>query len=174
MDIATKRNLISVAKWVGFWGVYALIDIFLVEAYTGFSLLELVVGTPEYYTLILTAFWAFLLGEFEARYYHYKPESDKYNEHFSLALSRGCFFLLVLGLTNVYTFIGSMLIFPFFHDGAYYTQRHNMNKNIYPKTWFDQSTTSRALMTKVFTPLVRVISLIVGVLIGVIFLNLIK
>ena len=38
-----------------------------------------------------------------------------------------------------------ILSFPFFHDGIYYTTRHLINKDDYPKHFFDVSTTSKAL-----------------------------
>ena len=56
-----------------------------------------------------------------------------------------------------------VLIFPFFHDGFYYTTREVLRKGTYPKYWFDQSTTTSAKSSFNFT--VRVLLLIIGMLI---------
>lgn len=57
-----------------------------------------------------------------------------------------------------------ILSFPFMHDGAYYVVRHDLNHRIYPKGWFDQSTTSVAWTDKWMTARLRIIFLLQGIL----------
>lgn len=94
-------------------------------------------------------------------------------------LQRGLF-LLVSGVAAYYItdniwwafyFIGmNALLFSFFHNGAMYTERHLMDKKarprlgkwIYPKQWWDQSTTSTAVLTKLMGPVSRTIQMVIG------------
>jgi hypothetical protein len=55
------------------------------------------------------------------------------------------------------------LVFPFFHDGAYYTTRDILNKGSYPKLWIDQSDLTDARLSFSF-PL-RAIFLVAALLI---------
>ena len=173
MEIGIKRNLITISKWVGFWGTYALVDIFVIENLFGTTLLNAIIETPSYFCLFLIIIWAMLLGEFEARYYHYKDQKDKHNEHFLFAVSRAIVFFFAFYITDWKFALCYMAVFPFFHDGAYYTQRNYMSHTLYTKKWFAQSDTSTALTTKIFTPVVRTIlaALAIGI---VITLNIIK
>lgn len=66
--------------------------------------------------------------------------------------------LLFLGYFGVVLIISS----PFFHDGFYYYVRHRLNPLIYPRGFFDQSTTSTAFLTKYLTPIVRIILLTIA------------
>ena len=54
-------------------------------------------------------------------------------------------------------------MFTFLHDGMYYAQRNNLNKETYPKRWFDYSTTSTAKLDKFLNPTNRIIMFIVGI-----------
>jgi len=56
-----------------------------------------------------------------------------------------------------------MLIFPFFHDGSYYTTRELIKKGTYKKTWFDQSKTTDALLS--FNTFWRIVFIIIALLI---------
>lgn len=55
-----------------------------------------------------------------------------------------------------------ILISPFIHNGMYYWTRNWIDKDIYQKGWFDQSTTSTAWSTKLLKPIVRTIGFIIG------------
>lgn len=59
---------------------------------------------------------------------------------------------------------GIILISPFLHNGSYYQMRHYIDKEVYPKGWFDQSTTSTAFMTKLEKPIFRLIGFSVGLI----------
>ncbi len=157
MDIGTKKNLIFVAKWIGFWGTIYLLDTFLIGRFFDTTLISAIIENPSYSCLVILAVWAMTLGEFEARFYHYKSEKDKNNEHPMFAFSRLLVFLLAFIITDWKFTLCYMAMFPFFHDGAYYTQRNYMNHTLYAKKWFAQSTTSTALTTRIFTPIVRTI-----------------
>jgi hypothetical protein len=170
MDIGTKRNLISISKWVGFWTIYAIIDIFVVENLTGSTLLEKVIDTPAYLCAFIWASLAIWLGEFEGRFFHYKNQNDKNNEHFLFVLIRACTLIPIYMLTEWKSALCIAAIFPFFHDGSYYTQRNKMDRFVYPKKWWAQSTTSTALTTRIFTPIVRTILAVVG-LVTLIIIN---
>jgi hypothetical protein len=51
----------------------------------------------------------------------------------------------LLYLTNTFIFgVVLILTFSFIHNGAYYSTRNNLDKNVYPKRFKDTSTTSTA------------------------------
>lgn len=51
---------------------------------------------------------------------------------------------------------------PFIHNGMYYHTRNKLNNKIYPKKWFDMSTTSTAKSTKYFTAINRIILFVIS------------
>ena len=132
--------------------------------------------------------YAVLEGKREANFWHHRIRSTDYiafkdkDRHPMFAIQRG----LVLGsmllasiyiLDNVwlglYLFLMNALIFSFFHNGMMYLERHNMSKTanptdstkwIYTRGWFDQSTTSTAMTTKLMTPVSRTIQAILGII----------
>ena len=67
--------------------------------------------------------------------------------------------------------LGACLILasPFFHDGFYYWGRHRLDNSIYKKGFWDQSTTSTALLTKFCTPTLRTIYFLTSLIIFIIF-----
>lgn len=73
--------------------------------------------------------------------------------------------MIALGATTQNNNIFSLMIyilclvlsFPFIHDGFYYLARHKLDNSIYPKGFWDQSTTSTAFLTKFNTPIFRTI-----------------
>ncbi len=110
---------------------------------------------------IVMIIYSSIEGVREAWYYHIKNVClDIYktkipNEHFTFSLQRGLFIssLSVINtvilfhpenssLHNVLNFIlsnlGYMLIFSFFHDGEYYTERNHLDPYQYSKKWWDQ------------------------------------
>lgn len=55
-----------------------------------------------------------------------------------------------------------IMIFPFFHDGIYYTTRELLKKGTYPLYWIDQSKTTNAKYS--YNIVIRTIGLILGLL----------
>lgn len=65
--------------------------------------------------------------------------------------------------------IGLPLLFSFFHDGTYYLTRNLLDNRVYRDRWFAQSTTSTAITTKFFIPIVRTTLAIIGLLVIIIY-----
>lgn len=98
------------------------------------------------------------------------------DEHFLWTCQRSAVFILAIytvtlkinDLSLFYLVILSgvslMLTFPFIHDGFMYKWRSILNNRVYPKGFWDQSTTSTAKLTKYFTPVVRTICFVVGLI----------
>lgn len=128
--------------------------------------------------IILWIAYSVMEGVREAGFWHYKcisestPRYKSIDNHTMFTLQR----LIVGGsmvclcseysvLDVVVLGLSMMLVFPFLHDGAYYTERNNLCPGVYPKCWLDQSTTSTAVLTKIFTPTRRIIAACIGVLV---------
>lgn len=103
--------------------------------------------------------YALIEGIQEGYFYDYRniaSPTKKQNLHWMPFLERGIVIVLIgfLNYTQEDTlfpmlkngiFIFSlMLIFSFFHNGIYYLTRNKLDKNIYPKKWFENSATSEA------------------------------
>jgi hypothetical protein len=58
---------------------------------------------------------------------------------------------------------------PFWHDGFYYSKRNDLDRNMYKKRFFDQSTSSTALLTKFCTPILRTLYFLFSLIIFIIF-----
>lgn len=106
---------------------------------------------------------------------HYIKTNSNYNIHTSLLIGRAIVFLL--SLFTLFLFLGNWvlivkvgagltLLFPFFHEGVYYSSRKKIdNPNEYPSThfelWFSYSSpTSTAKIN--FPGWSRAVALIVG------------
>ncbi len=113
---------------------------------------------------ILWCVFSFYEGKREAYYYSLYPSG---NIHWLYFIQRGLVALIIMVLLNqnilVETmFIGALIgVFSFIHDGAYYSQRNNINKQNYPLRWKSNSTDSTAILE--FTYLERGIYFIIGV-----------
>lgn len=79
-----------------------------------------------------------------------RTKAFPWNEHNVFTLQR-----LVLGATvllatqftlleGVWTLLVTLPMFFFFHDGAYYLTRNEIDSRVYPERWFDESETSSA------------------------------
>ena len=127
-------------------------------------------------TIILYLGWIIytLLESLRESFYWEMKSRTSYNKDLDLhpffALQRGLVILLMCILQynngglihSLVYFACASLMFPFIHNGMYYTTRNYLDKNLYPKKWFDQSVTSTSKLTYVFTPLVRTICFIVA------------
>jgi hypothetical protein len=100
------------------------------------------------------------------------------NEHKLWTVQRSVVYLIIIvcismtnyAIENVLLFALCLLISsPFFHDGFYYQTRHKLDNTIYKKGFFDQSTSSTALLTKFCTPILRTLYLLISLLIFIIF-----
>jgi len=127
-------------------------------------------------TILLFIIWnlySFFEGFREGFYYNIVNRTSftkTLNLHPFFSTQRGLVILLMFMLE--FTHIGCVnsllfclccsIAFPFIHDGTYYTTRHYLDKKLYENGWFSQSTSSTALMTKVFTPVIRTVLFIIG------------
>jgi len=142
--------------------------------------------------IVLTLTWllfSFQVGFREARYYYCKNEphpSLKKDEHGLFTIHRAIVFVphlvafsliksyllpscwCVLIIEQVLFLSAFILVFPFFHDGAYYTERNNLNPEVYPLRWRDFNDSTAKFD---FTFLQRTIMAIIGL--GVLITSLI-
>ena len=65
-------------------------------------------------------------------------------------------------LESILTATTFVLVFPFFHDGFYYSFRELLRAGTYPKYFFDQSTTTSAKISLKFS--LRATLLIIGII----------
>lgn len=125
---------------------------------------------------ILWCLYSIMEGYREAQYYDslWKGYSKIYIEPVNLHTAYTLQRILVLGIICFTDFnwwlISLPLVFSFLHDGSYYFTRNKLNRSIYKKGWFAQSTTSTAWSTKFLTPVIRTIMFITGVGILIIYL----
>lgn len=90
-----------------------------------------------------------------------KSKLDDINEHPYFACERLLVYILMISLIKSPTVIYLMLLFPFLHDGYYFYKRWELD-GIYKKTWFAKSTTTTAILDKIFTPAIRTIVFIIS------------
>ncbi len=128
---------------------------------------------------IIWILYSLLEGKKEAHYFSYKMRAViskktvvlKVDEHVWFTLQRALvvslIFFMNFSILHVFFLLLSLaLCFPFFHDGMYYVQRKKLD-GIYPKGFFDQSTTSTAKMDKLklLGPASRILGLIASIII---------
>lgn len=103
---------------------------------------------------IVWCFYCVWEGTREAYYYHVASlttvnVNGKYNLHFLYTIQRVLVITLCLlacgakfpAMMEVFSLV---YLFPYFHDGAYYCKRNDLNPIIYKKRWRDDSSTSTA------------------------------
>jgi len=111
-------------------------------------------------TLIIFILYSAIEGIREGYYYHYKwltSIMNKHDEHSMFTIQR---VIVVLGLSIIsYPLIGwycflsiiSMsLCFSFIHNGMYYSTRNSVDKNVYKRKFFDDTTSSTAKISMNF------------------------
>lgn len=107
--------------------------------------------------VILFAGYAFMEGEREADYFHFrwfKEDQEVPDEHVRFMLQRILVALLATGCACLqWGWFGLLLlplialVFPFMHDGSYYMKRHELDETVYKKGWWDNTTSSSAKMS---------------------------
>lgn len=129
--------------------------------------------------IVLLIIWivaTYCEGKRDGFFYNYRMNStniDKYNLHGLFTLERFLIFSLICWVNSLsYSLLNTgifglslVFIFSFIHNGEYYVTRNNLDKNIYPKRWWDRSTTSESFLE--FNVVSRTFLFIVG-LIGLI------
>lgn len=123
--------------------------------------------------LILWIIVALLEGTRDGFFYAYRMNSakqDKYNMHWLFTFQRLVIMILIAWIysrsfslldTGVFVF-SLILLFSFFHNGQYYWTRNFLDKSIYPKKWFSNSTTSESMLE--FSVVARVFLAFVGII----------
>lgn len=102
--------------------------------------------------------YCILDGINEAHFYHFKQPSKKVriNEHAFKLITR-VLIALIIADYNLYYLVPFSLSQPFIMNNTYYNFRHYLNKDVYKYGLDNQSETSTAKTTKLFTPEVRTI-----------------
>lgn len=100
------------------------------------------------------------------------------NLHKLYTIQRSCMVIIILIITyylHKYLVFGTistlLLSFSYFHNGAYFAKRNDLNSEQYPKRWRDDSTTSSALVN--FKYPIRLIQAIISLILflsGLVFL----
>jgi len=127
-------------------------------------------------TLLMYAMWilyATMEGSQDAFMYNVKDplKTNNINEHVIFTIGR----TIVLTLTSIlspWMLILGPLSFSFFHNGSYYFTRNWLDDRIYPKGWFDQSFTSTARTTSIFTPVNRSVLFLISIVILILILTI--
>ena len=131
----------------------------LLQIKFNFFILNEVLERAPIWCALAWVLYALFSGYIEAYYYCHEMHSsykDELNEHWVFTVMRALLFIsLWIICKDAVLMLCLFVAFPFVHDGMYYTQRDILENNRYPLRWFDQSTTSTAIWTKVFTPIVR-------------------
>lgn len=113
--------------------------------------------------VIMWIVFSVLEGVREGLYFDSNPRLLRFNVHVLFSLQR-LTVLVILALQYKWWLIlilGNMLVFPFFHDGMYYLTRHLLNRDNYPKGFWDNpSKTSTAIMD--FNLPSRIVLLLIG------------
>lgn len=115
-------------------------------------------------TILCSVIFYIVTAIMEGFFFHTCTKANlrfKYPHQF-LVTMRMCYWLLLYLVTiNIEHTLGLIFIFSFIHDGIYYVVRHKLNNKIYLKGFFDESTTSTAILE--FNFILRSILFIVGI-----------
>lgn len=116
--------------------------------------------------------YAAMEGNREAAFFHLISVDKKTGRglHIVFTIQRALV-LVCMALCLWKVAVACIFVFPFIHDGSYYSSRNTFDvaaapqrsTHLYPERWFAQSTTSTALTTKFLTPVVRTLLAAAGV-----------
>lgn len=116
-----------------------------------------------------------LYGTIEAVLWSRKgADAFPWNEHIIFSIQRFVFGVTIVmagyaGYTvAAVSMVVSLFFFFFMHDGAIYLFRNLIDEDIYPRRWFDTSTTSTARM-KTMSCVVRIILASIGLALAIYF-----
>lgn len=122
--------------------------------------------------LILWIIASLCEGKRDGFFYNYRTNStntDNHNLHWLFVLERFLILSMICWIhilsnstlnTGVFVF-SLILIFSWFHNGQYYRTRNMLDKKIYPKGWWDTSTTSESVLE--FNATSRTFMVMVGI-----------
>jgi hypothetical protein len=106
--------------------------------------------------------FSLVTGYLEAYFWASFPKINQFWSHTMLTIMRGIVALPIAFYEHWTHLLGVVLMFPFIHDGAYYTTRNHINPSIYKDKWFDESTTTGAIWS--FDALTRTLYFFVGLI----------
>lgn len=74
------------------------------------------------------------------------PRQAKWPDiHGYFVIRRSALWVIVAVCAGIPTAVGCILLFPFLHDGVYYSRRNDLNGNVYARRWSEEpSSTSTA------------------------------
>lgn len=94
---------------------------------------------------------ALILGEQEAILFHLRPDLGfkyKYIHYYFTVIRAAIGFALIYFIECTWLMVvPSVVVFPIFHDGAYYVVRNKLNPTIYKLKWKAQSTSTTAIFS---------------------------
>jgi len=157
---AIKKVLKSVLKWC----LFVMLPIIGGGYLSGEPIGNYIISNEWVYCTLIWVAFTILSAHFEAHYYQHEISSsfkENFNEHPLFVGIRLCVLIPLWIISSWKVVICLICLFPFLHDGQYYTTRNNLS-GIYSKRWFAQSTTSTALTTHFFTPIARTIWFVIG------------
>ncbi len=122
--------------------------------HTDWFLGNFIFDNPIVISTILWLCLADLFGTCEGWFEHLLRNQDKVtlpiNEHVPFTLIRVIiWFFIYKYVGDLWSCLTLIAIFPFVHDGQYYTTRNLLQPELYPKKWFDNSDTSTSWFDKV-------------------------
>lgn len=109
------------------------------------------------FIIIIWITYSCLDGLRDAHFFHNRNTStdpDKQNIHWLFSIQRSIVIILMSWIysktysaldTGIFSF-SMILLFSFLHNGMYYRTRNFLDKNLYPKKWWDSSTTSESIL----------------------------
>ena len=163
LDTASKRVIWHGLTVLAIIGIWATIDLLLIDRFFDTTLWTALFEQPNYFYGLIWLMFTFLSSKFEALFWHQCKEYPPYNPHTLFMWVRASVLIPIFFHVGLLPVLCYIMAFPCLHDGIYYWQRNKLNPSIYPKKFLDQSTTSTARWTKYFTPVVRTLLAISGV-----------
>lgn len=80
-------------------------------------------------------------GECDAFHFDRAPSPRQANWpdiHGYFVIRRSALWIIVALFAGIPTAVGCILLFPFLHEGAYYSRRNDLNGNVYARRWSEE------------------------------------